>query len=141
MFTKQNVVCNYESCVGNLHSHYVLQLLNLKDIIQFYRSRMYKTRFPFQYKTYDWTKEGDNQLWTKIVVQPGPGPGDVSAPGPRRGKTGPAPVSRAPSVWPHAVSLPAPAPPPAPDACRLSPPPTPPLTLRSRTPPVSTSAP
>ncbi|CAH0726005.1 unnamed protein product, partial [Brenthis ino] len=47
------------------------------------------------------------------VVQPGPGPGDVSAPGPRRGKTGPAPVSRAPSVWPHAASLPAPAPPPA----------------------------
>ncbi|CAH2067333.1 unnamed protein product, partial [Iphiclides podalirius] len=27
---------------------------------------------------------------------------DVSAPGPRRGKTGPAPVSRAPSAWPHA---------------------------------------
>lgn len=46
-------------------------------------------------------------------MQPGPGPGDVSAPGPRRGKTGPAPVSRAPSVWPHAASLPAPAPPPA----------------------------
>ncbi|XP_047544572.1 uncharacterized protein LOC125076888 [Vanessa atalanta] len=75
---------------------------------------------------------GSHYLWTKIVVQPGPGPGDVSAPGPRRGKTGPAPVSRAPSVWPHAASLPAPAPPPAPDASRLSPPPTPPLTLRSR---------